>query len=83
MTQTTKFEYSRPEVLVDTHWVEEHIERGAGIVSNSPYPGFYSDLPIASLGPMSWSLDEALAIAPPATRYDYVVLHVGAHEYKP
>lgn len=25
LTQTTKIEYSRPEVLVDTHWVEEHL----------------------------------------------------------
>jgi len=25
MAQTTKIEYSHPEVLVDTQWVEEHI----------------------------------------------------------
>jgi len=25
MTQTTKIEYSHPEVLVDTQWVEEHL----------------------------------------------------------
>jgi len=25
MAQTTKFEYSHPEVLVDTQWVEEHL----------------------------------------------------------
>ena len=25
MTQTTKIEYSPPEVLVDTQWVEEHL----------------------------------------------------------
>ena len=25
MTQTTKIAYSHPEVLVDTQWVEEHL----------------------------------------------------------
>jgi hypothetical protein len=69
-------------VIEATYWVESRIDRGAGIVSNSPYPGFYSDLPVAELGTKSWSLDEALAIAPPAARYDYVVLHVGAHRYQ-
>lgn len=26
MAQTTKKEYSNPEVLVDTQWVEEHLD---------------------------------------------------------
>ena len=26
MTQTTKTQYVHPEVLVDTQWIEEHLE---------------------------------------------------------
>ena len=70
-------------VIEATHWVQDHIEPSTGIVTNSPYPGFYSGLPVAHLGPNAWSLSEALAAAPPAAHYDYVVLHVGAYQYHP
>ncbi|HEX3726049.1 MAG TPA: glycosyltransferase family 39 protein [Pirellulales bacterium] len=70
-------------VIAATEWVQSHAAPGAGIVCNSPYVGFYGTLPTASLGPEAWTLDEALAKARSAAHYDYVILHVGAHEYRP
>ena len=59
--------------------------RGASIErkGNSPYVAFYSTLPVTTLGPGARSIDGALSNAPVRASYDYVVLHVGAHEYRP
>jgi hypothetical protein len=70
-------------VIEATRWVEARAERGAGIICNSPYVGFYGTLPVAQLGPAAPSLDEALAKAPAGAHYDYVLLHVNAHAYQP
>jgi hypothetical protein len=70
-------------VIEATRWVEAHAEPSAGIVCNSPYVGFYGTLPTAELGPQSPTLDEAVAKAAVAARYDYVILHVGGHAYRP
>jgi Dolichyl-phosphate-mannose-protein mannosyltransferase len=70
-------------VIEATRWVESRAEPGSGIVCNSPYVGFYGTLPVTELGSAAPRLDEALANAPPGARYDYVVLHVGAHAYRP
>jgi hypothetical protein len=70
-------------VIAATRWVTEHSSPGAGIVCNSPYVGFYAPRPVTILGPQGPTLDEALANAPRGARYDYVVLHVNAHAYRP
>lgn len=69
-------------VIEATEWVEQRIAPGAGIVCNSPYVGYYSGKPVAELMPLSPSLNEALLKAPDA-RYDYAVVHVNAHAYRP
>ena len=70
-------------VIEAMQWVQAHAEPGSGIVCNSPYVAFYSKLPVTSLGPGARSIDSALNNAPVRARYDYIVLHVGAHEYRP
>ena len=70
-------------VIDATHWVEAHAAPGEGIVSNSPYTGFYGRLPVTMLDHSAGCLADALRLAPTPARYDYVVLHVGAHGYKP
>jgi hypothetical protein len=69
-------------VIEATEWVEQRIAPGAGIVCNSPYVPYYSGKPVAELVPLSPSLGEALLKAPDA-RYDYAVVHVNAHDYRP
>jgi len=64
-------------------WVQSQAEPGSGIVCNSPYVAFYSTMPVTSLGPGARTIDGALYNAPVQARYDFVVLHVGAHEYRP
>jgi hypothetical protein len=70
-------------VIEATHWVESRAEPGTGIVCNSPYVEFYGTLPVTCLGPRALTLDDALAQATTDARYDYVVLHVNAHDYRP
>jgi 4-amino-4-deoxy-L-arabinose transferase-like glycosyltransferase len=70
-------------VIEATRWVQTHAAPGTGIVSNSPYVGFYGTLPVAVLGHTTTSVDEALSVADNRAHYDYVVLHVGAHDYRP
>jgi|GEM_PF-2110587 len=69
-------------VIEATEWVEARIAPGAGIVCNSPYVSYYSGRPVAELVPLAPSLGEALLKAPDA-RYDYAVMHVNAHDYRP
>lgn len=69
-------------VIKATEWVEARIAPGAGIVCNSPYVPYYSGRPVAELVPLAPSLGEALLKAPDA-RYDYAVVHVNAHDYRP
>ncbi len=69
-------------VIEATSWVKSRLAPGGGIVCNSPYVGFYGRTPVAELKPLSPTLGEALMKAPDA-RYDYVVLHVNAHDYRP
>ena len=69
-------------VMEATEWVQSQVGPGGGVVCNSPYVQFYSRLPVAELSPLSPSLAEALHKAPDA-HYDYVVLHVNAHDYRP
>ncbi len=69
-------------VIEATEWVQQRIAPGAGIVCNSPYVPYYSGKPVAELVPLSPSLGEALLKAPDA-RYDYAVMHVNAHDYRP
>jgi hypothetical protein len=69
-------------VMEATEWVQARLAPGSGIVCNSPYPGFYSGRPIAELKPLSPTLNEALLKAPDA-RYDYAIVHVNAHDYRP
>ena len=70
-------------VIEATRWVQAHAAPGSGVVSNSPYVGFYGTLPVAVLGHTTLSVDEALATADASAHYDFVVLHVGAHDYRP
>jgi Dolichyl-phosphate-mannose-protein mannosyltransferase len=70
-------------VIEATRWIESRAEPGSGIVCNSPYVGFYGTLPVAELGPQTPTLKAALANGPAGARYDYAVLHVGAHAYQP
>ncbi len=70
-------------VIDATHWVHDHAQPGAGVVCNSPYVGYYGSLPTTILGPNALSLDSALAKGEPGVRFDYVVLHVDAHGYRP
>lgn len=70
-------------VLAATEWVQSRAEPGSGIVCNSPYVEFYGKLPVAYLSPESPTFAEALARANADAQYDYVVLHVNAHDYRP
>jgi hypothetical protein len=70
-------------VIEATRWVQAHAAPGSGIVCNSPYVGYYGTLPTTILGPHALTLDAALAKGAARVRYDYAVLHVGAHEYRP
>ncbi len=72
-----------PVIEAFTRWVQAHAQPGAGIVSNSPYTAFYGALPTAYLCSDSPTLDVALAKARRDAHYDFVVLHVGAHDYRP
>jgi hypothetical protein len=69
-------------VIEATEWVEARIAPGAGIVCNSPYVPYYSGRPVAELVPLAPTLGEALLKAPDA-RYDYAVVYVNAHDYRP
>ncbi len=69
-------------VIEATQWVQSRLAPGAGIVCNSPYVGYYSGRPVAELVPLAPTLGEALLKAPDA-RYDYAVVHVNAHDYRP
>jgi hypothetical protein len=70
-------------VIEATHWVESRAEPGAGVVCNSPYVGFYGKLPIAEFSVHAPTLDAVLAQAGSSARYDYVILHVGAYQFRP
>jgi hypothetical protein len=70
-------------VIAATRWVQAHAAPGSGIVCNSPYVGYYGRLPTTILGPEALTLDAALARGAAGVRYDYAVLHVGAHDYRP
>lgn len=70
-------------VLAATEWVRSRAQPGAGIVCNSPYVEFYGKLPVAYLSPEFPTFAEALAKANADAKYDYVVLHVNAHDYRP
>ena len=70
-------------VIAATRWVEGNAAPGTGIVCNSPYVGYYGSLPTTILGPDAISLEDALAQGTAGVRYDFVVLHVGAHGYLP
>jgi 4-amino-4-deoxy-L-arabinose transferase-like glycosyltransferase len=70
-------------VLEATRWVQSHADPGSGIVCNSPYVSFYGTLPVAFLGDESATVDDVLAKAATTARYDFVVLHVNAHGYRP
>jgi hypothetical protein len=70
-------------VMVATAWVDQHTETGTGVVCNSPYVGFYGHRAVAYLSHEAPSLAKALAKADASTRYEYVVLHVNAHEFQP
>jgi hypothetical protein len=70
-------------VIEATRWVEANAAPASGIVTNSPYVGFYGKLPVAVLGHTTTSIDEALTAADAGAHYDYVVLHVGAYDYRP
>ena len=70
-------------VLAATEWVRSRAEPGSGVVCNSPYVEFYGKLPVAYLSPEFPTFAEALAKANADAQYDYVVLHVNAHDYRP
>jgi hypothetical protein len=70
-------------VIEATRWVQAHAQPGAGIICNSPYVGYYATLPVTYLTSESPTMSHALAKAPAPARYDYVVLHVNAHDYHP
>ena len=69
-------------VIDATHWVEQHAQPGSGIICNSPYVAFYGHLPVTTLDHHAGSIADALRLAPTPARYDYIVLHVGAHGYR-
>lgn len=69
-------------VIAATRWIAEQTKSGEGVVTNSPYVGFYGHMPVAQLD-LHPELDDALASAPPNVDYEYVVLHVNAHGYRP
>ncbi len=70
-------------VIDATHWVETHARPGAGIVCNSPYAGFHGHLPVALLDHRAGNIADALRLAEKPARYDYAIIHVGAHAYRP
>ena len=70
-------------VIAATEWIQEHAPTDAGVVCNSPYVGYYGTRPTTILGPQAVSLDAALAQGRQGIRFDYVVLHVNAHDYRP
>jgi len=69
-------------VIAATEWIQEHAPADAGVVCNSPYVGYYGTRPTTILGPQAVSLDAALAQGQSGVRFDYVVLHVNAHDYR-
>jgi hypothetical protein len=69
-------------VMVATRWVEDCAPQGTGVVCNSPYVAFYGNLPVTYLSHEAPTLEQALAKAPPNAHYDFVILHVNAHEYQ-
>ncbi len=79
----TPFSREFVPVIDATKWVEAHAEPGEGIISNSPYVAFYSSIPTAFLSPETATLDEVLTTAKAPARFDFVVLHVNAHAYRP
>lgn len=68
-------------VIAASRWVQQHAAPGTGVVSNSPYVAFYGQLPVTYLSSDVPTLDDALARAASDSRFDFVVLHVGAHDY--
>jgi hypothetical protein len=70
-------------VIEATRWINQRAESGSGIVCNSPYVGYYGALPTTILGPDALSLEAALARGDRGVQYDYAVLHVNAHDYRP
>jgi Dolichyl-phosphate-mannose-protein mannosyltransferase len=70
-------------VIEATRWIRSRAKPGLGIVCNSPYVAFYGKIPVAELGPLTPTLDAALADAPAGPQYEYAILHVGAHAYQP
>jgi hypothetical protein len=70
-------------VIDATRWVDTHAASGEGVISNSPYVAFYAQIPAAYLGNESPTLDDAMSKAPLPARFDFVVLHVNAHAYRP
>ncbi len=70
-------------VIEATRWVMDRAEPGMGVVSNSPYVAFYGNLPVTFLSSQAPTLHEALSRADTDARFDYVVLHVNAHDYHP
>jgi len=70
-------------VIAATQWVQQRAAAGSGIVCNSPYVEFYGKLPVAYLNGEITSFAAALATAPVDAQYDYVVMHVNAHDYRP
>lgn len=69
-------------VIEATRWVESRAGDNSGIVCNSPYVPFYAQLPVAELGPTAPTLAAALARTSDPARFDFAVLHVGAHAYR-
>jgi hypothetical protein len=70
-------------VIEATRWINQRAESGSGIVCNSPYVGYYGTLPTTILGPDALSLEAALARGDRGVLYDYAILHVNAHDYRP
>jgi len=70
-------------VMAATSWVDQHTDAKTGVVCNSPYVSFYGHRAVAYLSHEAPSLTLALAKADQSTRYEYVVLHVNAHEFQP
>lgn len=68
-------------VIAASRWVQQHAAPGTGVVCNSPYVAFYGHLPVTYLSNDAPTLDDALARAATDSRFDFVVLHVGAHGY--
>ncbi|MGD9723322.1 MAG: glycosyltransferase family 39 protein [Pirellulales bacterium] len=69
-------------VIQAAGYVQSLAGPGVGVVCNSPYVGFYGQLPTTILGPDALNLDAALARGQAGVQYDYVVLHVNAHDYR-